>query len=42
MTAATQTESTVASVRTLSNSTRYTKVSRNRRNLLKTNDGVHF
>jgi hypothetical protein len=45
MTAATKTKSTVAtiaSVHTLSNSNRYTKMSRNRRNLLKTNNGTHF
>jgi hypothetical protein len=39
---ATKTNSTIASLHTLSNPTRYTKMSRNRRNLLRTNDGVHF
>jgi hypothetical protein len=42
MIAATKTQPTVASVRTLNNPTRYTQMSRNRRNLLKTNNRVHF
>jgi hypothetical protein len=42
MTAATKIESTVASAQTVNNPTRYTKMSRNRRNLLKTNNRVHF